>query len=230
MEMRAESDTSWPREVAGDDGPVVLESPSFYLAGAAVLLLIGLIWNGMLGMWLWGFLAMGQGPGWQIGWFGILFAVPFVLVGLGMWLAAIYLLLASFNPKPVIVCSERNLYPGQETELSWFFQGGVDRIRRLEIVVEGRERVQYREGTKLRTEQRLLCALSICDAEQPEQIARGFRLIQLPWGAMHTFEGANNQIRWRVLVRGDIRWWPDVLRTFPIQVLPPPLPGPVELG
>ncbi len=44
--------------------------------------------------------------------------------------------------------------------------------------------------------------------------------LRVPAGAMHSFEAMNNQVRWKLLVQGDIAGWPDFYREFPIVVRP----------
>jgi hypothetical protein len=44
--------------------------------------------------------------------------------------------------------------------------------------------------------------------------------LRLPRGAMHSFLAAHNQVRWKLVVRGDVARWPDFERAFPIVVEP----------
>ncbi len=87
--------------------------------------------------------------------FMVLFLTPFVLIGIGLMVAVVYTFLGLFNPKPVLVCSDRWLYAGSEFELSWMMQGNVSRIKKLTVYVEGTESVTYRQGTSTRTESKL---------------------------------------------------------------------------
>jgi len=42
----------------------------------------------------------------------------------------------------------------------------------------------------------------------------------LPAGAMHSFLALHNQVRWTLVVRGDVAGWPNFERAFPIIVQP----------
>jgi len=44
--------------------------------------------------------------------------------------------------------------------------------------------------------------------------------LRLPRGAMHSFLAEHNQVRWKLVVRGDIAGWPTFEREFPIVVQP----------
>jgi hypothetical protein len=37
---------------------------------------------------------------------------------------------------------------------------------------------------------------------------------------MHSFKADHNEVRWRLLVRGDVAGWPPFDRSFPIVVIP----------
>jgi hypothetical protein len=136
--------------------------------------------------------------------------------------------LALFNPQPTLVCSQQYIYPGQEFELSWLFEKSAGRIQELIIFVEGTEQVSYRQGTSTRTETNVFYRHQVVQTSNAAEIAQGMRLTTLPANVMHTFTTSNNKIIWQIRFHGVIARWPDVRDVFTMDVLPPPLPEPVE--
>ena len=46
------------------------------------------------------------------------------------------------------------------------------------------------------------------------------RLAQCLAGAMHSFKSTHNEVRWKLIVKGDVRGWPNYEREFPLLVYP----------
>ena len=44
--------------------------------------------------------------------------------------------------------------------------------------------------------------------------------LRVPDGAMHSFKSTHNEVRWKLLVKGDVRGWPNYEREFPLLVYP----------
>ena len=44
--------------------------------------------------------------------------------------------------------------------------------------------------------------------------------IAVPAGTMHSFKSAHNEIRWKILVKGDVAGRPGFARSFPVIVRP----------
>lgn len=206
-----------PHETDQANEPLVIQPKMGRWAILVGILLFGLFWNGMITIFLVSFFGNGGRPPVLM----LLFFSPFVLVGLGLIGAAIYTFLGLFNPKPVVVCSDRWLYAGSEFELSWMMKGNVSRIRRLTIFLEGLETVTYQQGTSTRTESNTFYSVTIAELTDPAKIAESYQVVQIPENTMHTFTAASNKIEWQIRFAGEIPWWPDVADTFPINILPP---------
>jgi hypothetical protein len=52
------------------------------------------------------------------------------------------------------------------------------------------------------------------------EIAAGQVGFIMPQDTMHSFEAANNKIRWELEIHGSIKGWPDVKESFKINVVP----------
>jgi hypothetical protein len=206
-----------PHETGEANEPLVMQPKMGRWAIWIGFLLFGLFWNGMLTTFLFSFFVNGGKPPVLM----LIFFVPFVLVGLGLIGAAIYYFLGLFNPKPVVVCSDRWLYAGSEFELSWMMKGNISRIRKLTIFLEGLETVTYQQGTSTQTESNTFYSVTIAELTDSDQIAESYHVVQIPENTMHTFMAASNKIEWQIRFAGEIPWWPDVADTFAITILPP---------
>ena len=205
-----------PVEVASDDAPVVATASSSRVILAVIVTVIGLAITSITGFMVW------QGAA-REHLLATLCPGIFLLAGLALDVLAAYLILGCFNPMPVLVLSERNVYPGSEFEVSWMFRGNPKSIHRLKLMLVGTEKVSYRQGTDTRREESKFHHEMVFESEDAEQIAKGFCLVTIPSDAMHSFKASNNEIEWKIDLEGSIRRWPDVLESFPFQVLTPPL-------
>ncbi len=200
-------------------GPLELEaqtSPTLKVVGS---LFIAAFWNGIVSVFLFGTIIPGFRSG-NIEWFPTLFMIPFVLVGLGLIALVFYTILAWFNPRPHLTLADGHLTPGSETTLRWRFLGAAGRLRKLTIELEGQEKVRYRRGTKTHTDTHTFFTRELIATEQLSTVIRGSVSLSLPERTMPTFDASNNDIEWRIKIRGDIPFWPDVGDDFPVTVFP----------
>lgn len=134
---------------------------------------------------------------------------------------AIHAGLALFNPRATVTLARGAVPPGGAAELEWTFDGRYDRIRRLTLRLEGRERATYRRGTDTRTDTNVFAAVPLFETDRNDLMARGKCSLHVPAGAMHTFRATHNEIRWFLVLHGEIAKWPDVQEEFEIEVPPP---------
>ncbi len=154
---------------------------------------------------------------------GVICPGIFLLIGIAIIIGAIYLTLQCFNPMPVVVLSQRFLYPGSEFEVSWFFRGNPKPIHKLTLTIEGTEKATYKQGTSTRSEEAIFYSNVILSSEDPNEIAKGFCVVTLPLQVMHTFRASKNEVFWKMKVAGVIKNWPDIDDAFPFSVLTPPI-------
>lgn len=214
---------AWSAETEGT-GPIVLEaqwSPFGKLVG---VVLLAAIWNGITGVFVW--------QAWKSWVAGspdgclTLFILPFVLVGLLLLVTIPYQILALFNPRPRLELSPGHAVLGGTHELRWSFRGRAGRIRRLKITLEGAEEADYRQGEDSRTATETFATYELANAEgggPAGAAARGTTLVSLPADTMHSFDGTNHRIVWKLMVHGEIAHWPDVSEEFPLVVHPLPI-------
>ena len=207
-----------PIEQDGPDEPMPLTTQGSRLGTAVGSWFFTLFWNGI---------------SWTIGYFILkdfhlflaLFISIFLLVGIATLLFAIYSTLQIWNPKTTVVCSQRNLYPGSEFEISWLHQGKSSSISEFSIELEGQESATYRQGTTTRTDKNSFYKQTVIKTTDANEILQGFSLVQLSEDTMHSFKGTRNSITWQIRVQGKIPFWPDINDLFVITIFPPAIEG-----
>lgn len=196
------------------DGPQKLE-PQF--SAVLILFVAGiftLIWNGVVSF----LVAEVIEEGFPI--FTTLFAIPFVLIGLGGFGFCLYALMAMFNPTIEVALSNGAVGLGEHVDVAWEVKGNAASIRRLSIIVQGQESATYRRGTDTITDTETFKKIEIVVTENTDEIQFGMTTIQIPADTMHSFDGGNNSIRWLIQVHGDIPRWPDVNQSMEFRVKP----------
>ncbi len=211
---------SWlPKVTATAAGLGVRLRPSVSPHTKPVLVLVAaLVWNGAVSMF-----SLRVIGAWRAGrgsWFETLFLVPFGLVGVGLVVGAFYQFLRLFNPRPVVMVGQQSLPPGGRTRLEWALVGRVDAVRRLEVYLEGREEATYQRGTNTLTSRETFLTVPLVETTDRYEILAGKAEIAVPPDTMHTFEAPNNKVLWRLVVKGDVRRWPDIKEEYPLVVLP----------
>jgi hypothetical protein len=98
--------------------------------------------------------------------------------------------------------------------------GRATALRRLEIVLEGREEATYTRGTTTVTDKNVFVTIPIFATTNPWDMQSGRARLLVPPGTMPTFCAEHNKILWHLHVRGDIPRWPDIKEEYEITVLP----------
>ena len=176
------------------------------------------IWNGILSTFVVGIIRDFQRG--DPDWFGTIFMIPFVLIGIGAIGFVLYQFLALFNPRPTLRLSPGRIPLGGAAELGWRFSGRTSVISQLKITLLGREEATYRRGTKTHTDKNTFYEMELVSSTQRGEIAAGQVGLIMPTDMMHSFEAKNNKIIWAIEVHGDIKRWPDVKESFKITVAP----------
>ena len=178
---------------------------------------VALFWNGIVSIFV--FSMIGGFRHGDPSWFGLLFLLPFVAIGLGLIAGAVYQFLAIFNPRPTLELSSSVLPLGTAAELTWSFSGRTGRISELTVTLRGVEEARYRKGTSTYTDRNTFYEMELYKTSDPTEIAAGQIGFVLPQDTMHSFEAENNKILWTLDVHGSIKHWPDVKESFKITVI-----------
>jgi len=208
-------------ELAPQAGPVVLRPSSSRWGSIIGVSFFALIWNGVTLAFL-----IKVAEGFEQGepeWFLTLFLIPFVLIGLGSIGAIGYYFLALFNPRPTVTLSQPTVTLGGTMRMEWKFSGRTHAMQRLQIHLRGEESATYRRGTDTYTDTERFADMLLFDSVDPLDMASGVVELRVPDDSMHSFDGGNNRIEWKICIDGEIRRWPDVRETYPLVVLPHPV-------
>jgi len=200
------------------DETAILKSDKSNLFGCVFLIIFGTIWNGIVGAVFFGMLSEGEFSSGDI--FPMLFLTPFLLVGLGIIVALVYMFLAMLNPRPELSLTPGSILLGGTAILGWQFNGNPSRIGKLTITVIGEEKATYRRGTSSVTDSSTFVKIVLVETDVPVELARGEVQFTIPEFTAPSFDAPNNKIVWQINVHGDIARWPDVNTSFPIQILP----------
>ena len=190
-------------------------SPLMNIVGVAFF---AIMWNGIISIFLYQVYKGFERK--EPEWFLTFFMIPFVLVGILSILALIYTILKTSNPKIIIDISPNKLYPGLQAHLKWEIKGKTEKLRNLSIYLEGREIAKYRRGTNTSTATNIFERVTVTSINDTLSMDYGHARFTVPADTVPTFRAANNSIEWYIAVRGEIKWWPDLLEKFPVKILP----------
>jgi len=199
-------------------GPVTLKPPVSPVTKLIGTICVAAFWNGIVSVFVWQAV-----KSWQRGqpeYFLTLFMIPFVLIGLGLIGAVGYFFLALFNPRVRLTVDSFSVPVGGTVNLQWQVSGRITALRRVAIVLVGREEATYRRGTTTVTDKEVFTTIPVFETVNPWDMPSGRARLMIPPGTMHTFRGDNNKILWTLVIHGDIPLWPDVKEEYEITVLP----------
>jgi hypothetical protein len=211
---------SAPQEPLPTGGPVVLLAKYTPMGRFTGILIGALFWNGFMAVFTYFFIFADNSE--KVPLPVKIFIGLFWLIGAGLVVGVIKNFLALFNPRLRLVAQSTVIRLGEEFRFSWTISGQSSKLRKLRIVLEGREEVTYRRGTSTSTDTKVFAEIPVFETMGHEVFDQGSAGFIVPPGHMHTFEGGNNKVLWRLRVRGEIPRWPDVDDEYPVTVLPQP--------
>jgi hypothetical protein len=196
-----------------------LKTETSRVGGFVVLVFITLIWNAIT----WGFLLFGSKSSDAC---GLVFVGVFAVIGLLLVGFCVQTFLSLFNPKPVLTVERGELRLGTLTRFKYRWAGRYDKLTKLTITVEGREKATYHTGSgkerKSHTVTEVFFTQVLLETNDLARIESGTLDLTLPALSVPSLKAGNSEIQWRVLVRGEIPRWPDVKDDYEIPVLPLP--------
>ncbi|MHC4216224.1 MAG: DUF3592 domain-containing protein [Planctomycetota bacterium] len=149
--------------------------------------------------------------------------VSLIVPAFGVLLAcmAMYLILALFNPRPIIQISAQRFPLDSSGQVRWSFRGRTSSIQHLNITLQANEWISYSTGSdSSTTKESIFYRMELIDSDDPYNIRNGQARILIPQDTMHSFEAKDNKIVWQIVVRGVVRFWPDIKNEFKIAVVP----------
>ena len=208
------------RESFGDDSLSKTFRPGGKRLGAFfIALAVALFWNGITSVFVWQAIEGFRRDSPE--WFLTIFIIPFVLIGLAMIFAAIYTLAMQFNPKPILTLTPGTPALGQQLRVEWKMLGSAHRLRKLRLLLIGKEKATYRRGTNTSTDTKTFYRRSLAEANYGLEMIQGDGQLDLPTDLCPSLDLGNNEIEWSLKVEGEIAHWPDVSDEYKITIRPP---------
>ena len=195
------------------------------------LTIFGLIWN--IVIWVIAYdnviaFVTGRGFSFELGFMSI-----FLLIGLGVAIAAVRALMVVFAPAVILELSRRAIPLGGSAEIRWHIAGRRGRVDAVEIKLVGEEKATYRRGADTVTDTETFME-QVLLGEDPERSGlahmpmmheKGELVLTIPLDAMHSFAANNNEIVWRLEVKAHVPNWPDPKDKYDLTVLPLSIEG-----
>ncbi|MGE9270479.1 MAG: DUF3592 domain-containing protein, partial [Verrucomicrobiales bacterium] len=186
----------------------------------AVLLAVAVaaFWNGIVSI-----LVLSIRSDWQSGSGSgalVLFAIPFVLVGMGLILHALYRIFAVFSPLYQVEFGQRRLFPGERTMVSWRRRGGSGVARDFRVWLVGKEESIYERGSNSQTASEVFHESLLFETQESRMMPAGRCSLEIPGDAIPSFLGKHNKLQWFVLLHAEVAGRPDTKHLFELDVLP----------
>jgi hypothetical protein len=200
------------------DGRMVLKSQASPLAKFIGAFCVAAFWNGIVSVFVYQLVT-----GWVAGkreWFLGVFLLPFEAIGLLLLVATAYCFLNLFNPRIRMTVTSDAVPLGGVLDVRWETRGAVGRIRRLRMTLEGMEKTKRGSGKNSTREESLFAKLPMFETDDTTRMRAGSARLNIPVDTMHSFDGGDNQIEWKLKVSGEIARYPDVEDEFSISLSP----------
>jgi uncharacterized protein DUF3592 len=205
--------------VAAASGSLELKPELTPLGKLFGLLFVALFWNGIVSVFVVQVIRTWRAGSRPEGCM-VLFLIPFVLIGLALIYAVIRQLLILFNPRLHLTLTPGTLGAGESGYLQWTLGSRGGGVKRLTIILEGREEAQYRRGTSTYTDKSVFATLTLVDTQQEIEIPAGATSFSIPPDTVPSFTASHNKIRWALKAHCDIPGWPDSDDEYEILVGP----------
>ena len=139
-----------------------------------------------------------------------LFMIPFVLVGIGLALGAIYCFFALFGPRYEIQLGEAELAPGKSTSIQWRRVGGRGQPRDFAVLLVGREEATWSNGSSNSTSRSVFHERVLFETTVPQAMEQGRVELRIPEDGVPSFRGRHNKLCWLLCLRATVPRLPDL--------------------
>ena len=189
----------------------------YWIIGAIV---IALFWNGITSL-----LVKDIYKGWvskDVDWFGTLFMIPFVLVGLALILHVFYRILALFSASASVSISPKVIEFDQNVKINWKITKGKDKLQSLRIYLIGEEYTTTGSGKNSNFSSYVFYEEEICNISDKYRMQKGSATVSLnsqQRNIMHTFKAGNNGVKWWIWIEGKVPFLPDLSDLHEVEVI-----------
>jgi hypothetical protein len=186
------------------------------------LLAICLLFNGIVGVFVTMFVRgiMHGTPEWSL----VMFIGPFGAAGAALiYFFVRQVMVVTGIGLTLVEISDHPLYPGGKYEV-FISQSGRLKVKSFRVILVCDEESTYHQGTNTRTAHQRVREHELFRRDnfeiQPGAPFETQVAMEVSEGAMHSFKSANNQIGWKIFVRGEVEGKPDYERAFLVTVYP----------
>jgi hypothetical protein len=139
-----------------------------------------------------------------------LFMIPFVLVGIGLAIGALYSFAALFGPRYEIQLGEAELAPGKSTSILWRRAGGRGQPRDFTLLLVGREEATWSQGSSNSTARSVFHERVLFETTVPLAMEQGRVELRIPDDGVPSFHGRHNKLCWLLCLRASVPRLPDL--------------------
>jgi hypothetical protein len=183
-------------------------------------LLVSIFWNGIT--WVGVYFVIQDKS-----WFVLLFLSLFVLIGLALIWATVHSFFGLFSPRARLRASHTPVALGESVELSWEFNGSIDKLRDLHLILEGREERDEGSGKNRRTKTDAFYTADIAHLTNPNDLKRGTVLCTIPTDHLPTDTEGSERVIWFIRLKAVVELGADLNDEYPLPVV---AAGPSNVG
>ena len=186
-------------------------------------LIFSLFWNGIVSVFVvhvFGMWRTGRGGGEK--WFLTVFLIPFVLIGIGMVFFTIHSFWGLFSPRVRLRLSQPTVGLGESVELSWEFAGRIDKVRDVQLRLEGRQELDEGSGKNRRTTRNIFYTAELGHFTSTNDIRAGSVLCTLPLDQAPSDAEGSQRVVWTIKLKAAIEFGADLSDEYPIHVVSGP--------
>ena len=183
-------------------------------------LIASIFWNGIVSVFVYQAVEMWRtGNGGFNKWFLTLFLIPFVLVGLGLIGFTIHSLFGLFSPRAELRVSSDAVALGDSIEVQWQIGGRVEKVRDLQLTLEGRRETEEGSGDDRRTKTDVFYKANIAHVTNWSDIKSGKANCAVPPDKMPSDNDGDHEIIWVIRLKAKVEFGADLNDEYPITVV-----------
>ena len=201
----------WNKPLRFVNTKIKQEFPNISTAPLRGVIGFTLTWNVFLGLMI--VIALDNGTSA----IALLLFSPFILIGLGLVVLVVWRSIEHLLQLPILHLDERTLSPGDPLTVAWKVPN-PHAYHHMEIRLEGHEKINL--GTIQNT---VFTIVQLMTSVDEKKIAQGKCRTTIPANARISFAGTDSRTFWQVVIEGQRKDRPPVVRKYKIEIKHPPM-------
>ena len=152
-------------------------------------------------------------------WFLTIFLIPFVLVGLFLIYYTIHSFFGLFSPRARLRAGHTPVALGESVEITWQFEGRLDKLRELKLLLEGREERDEGSGKNRRTRRDVFYKADIAHFTNVNDVKTGSVLCTIPADHSPSDADGEHRVVWVIRLKAEVEMGADLDDEYPIEVV-----------